>query len=1056
MDLTRPRLCLLTIGAATALSAPAHADDTEALAAARALPGLSAVADQVSLTASGSGYELAIAGAADVRGAMFAGAAGWSAALALPPRQLALGALDGLGTLTVSTAVVVISPQGGAVQVDTLPSTFATALAPFGSTLTLTSGVNLFVAATPGDDGVLGQLRGALGGGAAVQVTGAVGADVIAHALGAGDQGAPAGDLALTVTLPSGLIPPPLHASTPELQRLFHVVVSRASLTVARRGGAVTFGGDVTARVTVRGVTATLTGALAVTRGGTTTKLTIASAATARTPIKVPDLLLQDDPRLKLRLTRLGFDTTLVRTSAGTSGALALAATVKLPDGTELTGKLEAVASTGGGMQELSLELVGSLPVTNPGGDEALTITDPKVGLLVASKGAYVSGAVTWRGLTAKALVWGQVAPVGLSVFLDLPSAKLSAIVGASVPFDPQLPDAVVVLSSVDLAGVPLDRMPTVAGEMLARLDQQQLTIGKGLGVIAKLDTKALDATRRDELAKAGITGRYTIGGAIGVDGARPTFTLYADLPKFKVPRAWADKLPAPLPSVTPRLFFALTGGATPAMQLGAEVTFGDWKLDGVNEIDLASRVFVSVGAGSPSLQLTGKLVTDWNDPFYLTGITIERDTGLSLAFSADSARVMMNGNVRFDGLRYGLGGGASVQWATGVPTPRGLALRLSASELGLLAAAKVGQTVIRAGANLARTLVDETGAPLPSAIKTALATAKTADIVGAVRGVLPASGPAAQLTAFSLKDVELFLATPGMADPDFPDLDDVGVKIKGKLLNGTKQLAAIDAFLTTKLGFQLKASTASFAIGPLSIVEPKIDLGAGIPGVHQIAPHFDVSGKVTLEGFSLADLAIALSTSEIRVAGKVDTCGGADKCLGGMVALTGHVTGPSDARLTGKADLNPPKIGFVNLGEFEASFTLDTGGGLAFTGSKKWENARFSLSGSFTSPGAWKITGSSSADTGSKSFKFLEVKVIELKVNSGTLALSLSPTKATVRAKGGASIDPIGFKAFGWSYDQELDADLEITKRVNLKVEIAGIKYEESIKIKYRIFPND
>jgi len=62
-----------------------------------------------------------------------------------------------------------------------------------------------------------------------------------------------------------------------------------------------------------------------------------------------------------------------------------------------------------------------------------------------------------------------------------------------------------------------------------------------------------------------------------------------------------------------------------------------------------------------------------------------------------------------------------------------------------------------------------------------------------------------------------------------------------------SSRLAGVDAFVTMKKGFQLKAEAAPFAIGPLALssatsstVGPLVDIGAGIPVLQENnPPHF-------------------------------------------------------------------------------------------------------------------------------------------------------------------------------------------------------------------------
>lgn len=1035
-----------TVGLA-AMAAPAHADGASDL---RALPGLSALGSDLGLTADGSGYRIAIAGTAGVTGVGFSGGAGWHAGLVVPPAAFALDGLGDMGGVTPSAAVLVVASGADTLTTASLPSSLRGPLAAYGASLPVVAGVNVFVSAKIGTDGVLGQLGDAIGG-TDVLITGSVGADVFINALRASGSSAAApgtaGSMSLAVTFAGAVVPPAFRLSTAEMRRAFHVVMTRTTLSVSKSGPTVTFGGALAATVTVRGKDVAITGSIAVARAGSTTTVRLQTAAA--TSAGIDDLLGVADPSLKLAVSQLGFDATLVRSPAGLAGDLGLAVTVVPPSGRALSGRLGVIASTMAGLQEVNLALRGELPIGNPGGADALVVKDPQVGMLIAAGGGYVSGDVTWRGLRAKGLAWAQVAPVGLAVFLDLGTAKLSRISGGALPTDVELPASLVVLSSVPLDGVPLERMPSIARTMLDKLALKQLTVGQGMALFTSFDVATLvPADGRAELAKAGISGRFVLAGAVKLDGGKPSFDLYADLPTFKLPPLADGKFP--MPTLQPRIYLSAVGGVAPSLTLGAEVAFNRWKLDGVSPVDLLARFGITLGAGLPSLKITGKLTSDWVDPLYLKGIKIGKNTGVSFALAPDSARLLMNGNVSFDGLSYGLGGGFALQWATGVPTPKGLALRLSGDELGLAAAASIGQTVMRAGANMITTLVGKTGLPLPDTMIAALVAAKSYDFAGAVRGLVPTSGPIAEIASFALRDVELFLATPGMEDPDFPDLDDVGMKIKGELWRGASRLAAVDTYLTTKLGYQLKVSTASFDLGPLRISDPLLDVGVGIPGIHATLPHFIIAGEGSVKGHHLAALDVHLSASEVSAAGDIDLCGSGDRCIGGKVAMAGAVTGPLSAWFKGSAELNPPKSDGVNVGGFDAAISLDTEAGITFTGSVKFEGARFAIEGDYTSPRDWSMRGEAGVDKGTKRFEVGGVEIIKLSVDSGYIKLRLSDSGASLKAKGKASINPIGLPKFGWDFDQDVTSDLRIHKSV--KFEVAGI--EKTFTIDYKVFP--
>ncbi len=1041
------------VGAVVALGlmvVGAHGARADGASELRALPGLAALGDDLSLSADGTGYSIAIANTSGVSGAGFAGAAGWHAGLVLPPSSFALDGLGAMGGFTPSAAVIVVASKADALATASLPTRLRGPLAAYGTSLPVVAGVNVFVSAKIGSDGVLGQLGDALGG-TDVLITGSVGADVLVNALRASGSSAAspasAGTMSLSVTFAGPVVPTALRASPTEAKQAFHVVITRMTLGVSKSGATVNFSGSLAATVTVRKKDVAITGTIDVARAGDTTTVTLRSAAS--TTASVDDLIGVNEPSLKIGVSKLGFDATLVRTPAGLAGDLGLSITVVPPSGTALKGRLGIIGSTMAGLQEVNLALIGSLPITNPGGTETLVVKNPQVGVLIAAGGGYVSGELSWRGLRVKGLAWAQVAPAGFSVFLETGVANLSTLSGGDLPTDVELPASLVVLSSVPLEGVPLERLPSIARTMLARLELAKLTVGQGMALFTSFDIgKLVGSDGRAELAKAGVSGRFMLAGAVKLDGGKPGFDLYADLGTFKLPPLAAGKFP--LPTLQPRVYLSAVGGIAPTLTVGAEVAFNRWKLDGVSQVDLLARFGITLGGALPSLKVTGKLTSDWVDPLYLTGIKIGKHTGVSFALAPDSARLLMNGNVSFDGLSYGLGGGFALQWATGVPTPKGVALRLAGDELGLAAAASIGQTVMRAGANMITTLVGKTGLPLPAPMIAALVAAKSYDFAGAVRGLVPTTGPIADIASFSLHGVDLFLATPGMEDPDFPDLDDVGMKIKGELWRGSSKLAAVDTYLTTKLGYQLKVSTASFDLGPLRISDPLLDVGVGIPGIHATLPHFIIAGEGSVKGHHLAALDVHLSASEVRAAGDIDLCGGGDRCIGGKVAMAGAVTGPSSAWFKGSAELNPPKSDGVNVGGFDAAISLDTEKGITFEGNVRFEGARFAIDGDYTGPRDWSIRGEAGVDKGTKRFEVGGVEIIKLSVDSGYIKLRLSATGASLRAKGKASINPIGIAKFGWDFDQDVTSDLRIHKSV--KFVLAGI--EKTFTIDYKVFP--
>ena len=82
--------------------------------------------------------------------------------------------------------------------------------------------------------------------------------------------------------------------------------------------------------------------------------------------------------------------------------------------------------------------------------------------------------------------------------------------------------------------------------------------------------------------------------------------------------------------------------------------------------------------------------------------------------------------------------------------------------------------------------------------------------------------------------------------------------------LQGTSHdLASSDTRITLEDGFQIKGGLGGIELGPLSLSETIVDIGFGIPLVHDVIPHFNISGGVRLwnTGF-VADLELSENPS--------------------------------------------------------------------------------------------------------------------------------------------------------------------------------------------------
>jgi hypothetical protein len=93
------------------------------------------------------------------------------------------------------------------------------------------------------------------------------------------------------------------------------------------------------------------------------------------------------------------------------------------------------------------------------------------------------------------------------------------------------------------------------------------------------------------------------------------------------------------------------------------------------------------------------------------------------------------------------------------------------------------------------------------------------------------------------VKDVRVFMATPGASDPDLPGLKGMGIGLKGTLLLDNKLAGKTDSYLTDIDGMKLAGSIADFSIpGFLSLKDASLDVKVPMP--LQGLPYFKMKGQ--------------------------------------------------------------------------------------------------------------------------------------------------------------------------------------------------------------------
>lgn len=884
----------------------------------------------------------------------------WTGAYALNnPSSFAIPGLDAShANVTVTTFAVIASSQAGTVALSSLPAALQSSFSGFAGAaqLPLAQGINFFVSGSA-PTGPVASVMKAVGMPAGnVTLTGSVGAGVFVKLLSAaGLKPSSDADDSVNLTIsfpggPTGFVPAPFNALSAADQGRFNLQLQSPTLTVAKPQGSSTWtiAGSMTANVTVFGATQTVQTSMSF-DGTTFTVDGLASFAHYIKPFAIVSSSLPE-----LRIYKAGLHAAV--TSQGSTFSLTADAEIDAAKG-EVT--FTVLTDGQYHLSEVSAALNGSIALPRailPPNSDPVTITNPTVGIMFGQSAMFIGGDVTWRGLTTKAVLYGQQG--GGAVFLKLQgNPKLSQVLGTSVPaaMDMAIPKTVLVLSSVPIADLPLSQLPSAAQSMITSIGKKtgdHVQVVQGLTLFTAFQPSDWPAGLKDSFG--GSNAPLILAGSVGVgDGGGLSLELYADIPSFTMP---AKLQSYGFVGARGRMFLGVSSGPTEVrLGLALDLTFRDHG----QPITFDGRLYAVAGDAGASLNVAAKLSSDWNDPFGLTGITLKAPVGFRFAVSTDgSASILLDAGAKFNAeapsactkpnqcVDLRLGGAVGVLFSTGVPALKTIGLLASFDKVGLLTPVTIGQTVLRGAANVATNLVVATQhgfgtTKLSTQVLGALAIARTQDIVGAVGATVPSSGVAKDLADVELRDVKLFLATPGVnAGPEFPDLDDVGLEVKGTLYVKGSEIVAVDDYLTTKKGFRLfmkpGASVANVKMGPVTMQTPSVDAAVPIPGLSaSAAPHFIFSGGATIGGVTLAETAINLSSSEIAVSAGAGygTCAPMPTVLVRPGASVYLGAGPGGALLegAGKTTLSRPFTTMADVPPTETAArwtVLDAGNG--------------------------------------------------------------------------------------------------------------------------------
>ncbi len=883
----------------------------DVLAEIKTLPVLSQLASSVTAAPDGTFYTLSVPGVSGVSLTAFKGSANWHAGAGFTTPSLVELSPEiraQLGTINVNSVAVIVSKGADTVAAASIPPSVASLVTPFtgGGDLALNAGVNVFAVVTPSDDGLVGVLKNGLGlGSGSIKISGSLGAELLYQALAKANVPFASGEpgpteMHLKLELPR-LTPAPFNAINNKAA--MHVELDQATVNIDRVAGTLSFGGALAGHVWILNSQIDIPAlTLTITRGVDTSTVEIAGAATGNL----------DPFGIGLPLSSVGLRGTFTTTKTGTTptatakaASLAVTAQVNLKSGPVsgefgLTVSQPATGATR--LDEFFVSIPTGIKLTDLGssftGDalKDITITAPAVGFKLASREAYIAGGVDWPGrLSAKGVLYARkrTGSTGFALFAQTKNVDLARLVGLTLPVPLTFPDFTFVASTIPLTAVPLGDLPAAAQEIVDEFAASgKVTFKQGLSMLAAIDTSA--APFDSISARIGASGPLVIRGELALSPS-PSFTLRVVMPTFTIP-APVGKV---LTSATPSVFLALASGA---LSFGLEGDFGLNVGDGQN-LTLRGKLYAALSTTGGALRASGSLVGMWANPFGLTGISVGNVTvglGITTEGAIDGS---LGGTTTIDGKSFTAAGIFSVLLSSGIPTVKGVAIQLKADEIGPLTPLQIGQTFVKASANVLKNAKLDLDA-------TKLDALTKMDVVTSVKNALP-------LSDVKLTGVELFVCTPGMTNPDFPQFEicgaGFGLKAKGTLRYADTELGSFDGKLTAADGFSIKASTGkNLALGPtvngsrlLTINNATLDMGAGIPLIHSTStPYFKLNGSVTtLSTTATVKVDVSLSGLDTELKIKLGTYD--DAFLIGFKS-TGSVMDPTnlDFRITIKADL--------------------------------------------------------------------------------------------------------------------------------------------------------
>ncbi len=834
----------------------------EARAALKGMAGLAKVAAGP-LVAEGSAFRVTGGSDGALQIYLVNGPGGsWQAVLLPGPGALLSaekawpGAREAFGDARLAPAAVVVSTADGDLATGGWPAPLKEALAPFGGgRITVRRGVNGLVKVSLGSTGALAQVKRGIGlGSEDVLLRGSAGPELLGQVLaksGLAEAEGPAQPVpyALSVTFPTAT---PAPFATLGTGAPFGVTFRSTQLSLEGQGSAVTLSGTQKVELRINGKPVALDTTLTFQKSGPSMAIACQGAASVEA-----DLLGTAAYGFTLQKVTLGGELSSDVAPGGRKiqgFGLSVGAQVKLGNGPALQGDF-AVALADGKVTELSLILQGLGPhglslkqlpgfKSVPGAD-SFAFRELGIGVSPANRQAFLLGSVLWpkQNLQAEAVV--LLSGTGQALFLKAQGLTLRKLV-PTVPAEADalsLDRAVLVLSSGTVApgafpGPVRAMIESVTGRPGGAAIANGLTVLTAFTPTGGLkDTMGLVGMGADPIVLTGSLG--------GVFQGDPSFSFSADLGRIPLPPSAQPGFIRPR-SLAPKFFIEGQDlKSAPTLAVGVDLAVG-MQL-GQDQLELGLKTFATLGQAGPGLRATGTMAGVWHNPLGLQGLDLS-DVKLGLGFDASSTvSIALGGSLRIDGLPYTLNGVLGVMATTGAPTRLGLAF--TGKELSVMTQLKLMDSFVGAAANgpLASAIRDANGQPRTVKVPSLAALAKEAIPVNLVK----------------VRDVKLFLATPGVHEPDMPGLNGMGIGVKGTLILDGKVMGSIDSAVSEVEGLRLAGNISDLDFsGLVALKGARIDLRVPVPP--QGLPSFKLKGAADVLRFK-GDLDVELSAEKAK-----------------------------------------------------------------------------------------------------------------------------------------------------------------------------------------------